>query len=244
MPVHDWTRVDAGIFHHFHQNWVPQIAIALNAGGLPSDYYALVEQVSTGREPDMLTLRGPARQLPEAPDGNGGLMLDDAPPRVQFRSKAKDSYAAKASTVVVRHASGDEVVAILEVVSSGNKSSRIAITQFVEKAVNMLRAGIHVLEVDLYPPTRRDPQGIHQAIWNEFLAEPFELPDGKNLTLASYAAGDLPESFVEPVAVGQRLPDMPLFLSSRVYVSVPLETTYQAAWQALPARWRDVLEGA
>ena len=22
MPIHDWTRVDAGIFHHFHQRWI------------------------------------------------------------------------------------------------------------------------------------------------------------------------------------------------------------------------------
>jgi hypothetical protein len=21
MPVHDWTRVDAGLFHAFHQSW-------------------------------------------------------------------------------------------------------------------------------------------------------------------------------------------------------------------------------
>jgi hypothetical protein len=26
MPIHDWTRVDAGIFHDFHQSWVPEIA--------------------------------------------------------------------------------------------------------------------------------------------------------------------------------------------------------------------------
>jgi hypothetical protein len=25
MPIHDWTRVDAGIFHHFHQQWIVAI---------------------------------------------------------------------------------------------------------------------------------------------------------------------------------------------------------------------------
>jgi hypothetical protein len=30
MPIHDWTRVDAGIFHHFHQSWIPEISRALN----------------------------------------------------------------------------------------------------------------------------------------------------------------------------------------------------------------------
>ena len=40
MPIHDWTRVDAGIFHHFHVTWIPEIARALNAGLLPDGYYA------------------------------------------------------------------------------------------------------------------------------------------------------------------------------------------------------------
>ena len=22
MPIHDWTRVDAGLFHAFHQGWI------------------------------------------------------------------------------------------------------------------------------------------------------------------------------------------------------------------------------
>jgi hypothetical protein len=35
MPIHDWTRVSAGIFHHFHQKWVGTIADALNEGLLP-----------------------------------------------------------------------------------------------------------------------------------------------------------------------------------------------------------------
>jgi hypothetical protein len=36
MPVHDWARVDAGIFHHFHVAWIDEIARALNRGLLPA----------------------------------------------------------------------------------------------------------------------------------------------------------------------------------------------------------------
>jgi hypothetical protein len=46
MPIHDWTRVDAGIFHDFHQAWMTQLRNALNGGELPPDYYALMERVS------------------------------------------------------------------------------------------------------------------------------------------------------------------------------------------------------
>lgn len=41
MPVHDWTRVEAGIFHDFHTVWIGQIRNALNEGLLPAGYYAL-----------------------------------------------------------------------------------------------------------------------------------------------------------------------------------------------------------
>jgi hypothetical protein len=34
---------------------------------------------------------------------------------------------------------------------------------------------------------------------------------------------------------------MPLFLTPDFYVPVPLEQTYQSAWEAMPAFWRDVL---
>ena len=56
MPIHDWTRVGAGIFHHFHHEWISAISRALNAGLLPPDYYALAEQVAGGRGPDVLAL--------------------------------------------------------------------------------------------------------------------------------------------------------------------------------------------
>jgi hypothetical protein len=37
MSVHDWTRVDADLFHDFHQGWTVALRNALNAGGLPPD---------------------------------------------------------------------------------------------------------------------------------------------------------------------------------------------------------------
>ncbi len=32
MPLHDWTRVSAGIYHDFHQDWTIEIRRALNGG--------------------------------------------------------------------------------------------------------------------------------------------------------------------------------------------------------------------
>jgi hypothetical protein len=39
MPVHDWTRVDVGVFHDFHSSWIAHVKAALNGGLLPAGYY-------------------------------------------------------------------------------------------------------------------------------------------------------------------------------------------------------------
>jgi hypothetical protein len=247
MPIHDWTRVNAGTFHHFHVSWITEIARALNAGLLPPDYYAMAEQLAGGIGPDVLTLQAPRPEAngaaAEDPPG-GGIAVATAPPRTRFvLRKEEDKYAEKSRSIVIHHSSGDQVVALIEILSPGKKSSRHGVRSFLEKAYTALRAGYHLLLVDLFPPGPRDPQGIHGALWTEYFEEGFTLPPDKPLTLAAYAAGEVKTAYVEPVAVGDSLPDMPLFLTPEVYVPVPLETTYQASWQAVPRRWRRELEG-
>jgi hypothetical protein len=60
--------------------------------------------------------------------------------------------------------------------------------------------------------------------------------------LAAYSAGPCKRAYVEPTAVGRALIDMPLFLEPEIYVNVPLEATYQAAYRGVPRRWQRVLE--
>src|SRR5262249_3698709 len=105
---------------------------------------------------------------------------------------------------------------------------------FARKAVDFLLAGVSLLIVDVFPPSKRDPQGVHKLIWDRIHDEPFELPAGKQLTLAAYAAGPPIAAYVEPVAVGDAMPDMPIFLSSGSYVPCPLESTYQKSWSVFP----------
>ena len=105
-------------------------------------------------------------------------------------------------------------------------------------------AGIHLLLVDLFPPPLLAPRGIHCALWREDCGTDYALPADKPLTCVAYVGGAGSEAFIDPVAVGDALPDMPLFLTPEVYVSVPLEKTYQSAWGAMPAFWRDVLTTA
>lgn len=54
MPIHDWTRVDAGTFHDFHQGWTIEIRNRLNGGILPDGYFAMADQRVGGPEPDVV----------------------------------------------------------------------------------------------------------------------------------------------------------------------------------------------
>lgn len=239
MPIHDWTRVRANRFHDFHQGWTIALCNALNSGQLPSGFFAIIEPKATIPEPDVIALE---LNAPLAPPPPAGLSIAAVPPKTRFVTRTDAAnYARKANRITVRHPDGD-VVAIIEIVSPGNKDSRHAIHAFARKAVAFLQAGVHLLIVDLFPPGPRDPQGIHKVIWDRLHEEPFELPPDKPLTTAAYAAGMETVAYIEPLAVGDPLPDMPIFLTENHYVPCPLESTYQTAWSQFPAPLKPPLE--
>src|SRR5206468_11329235 len=132
-----------------------------------------------------------------------GMALAVAPPRTRIRMRSEaNRYAAKAKAVTIRHVSNHQVVAKVEIVSPGNKNNQNGLNAFVQKAREALAAGIHLLLVDLFPPSSRDPQGIHRAVWGEDCGEDYGLPADKTLTCVSYVGRSSAEAFVEPVAIG------------------------------------------
>ena len=152
MPVHDWTRVGAGAFHDFHQVWTVEIRNRLNRGLLPAGYYAMAEQYAKGRVPDVITLEaqpGTERHAIE----RGGVALAEAPPQARFMTSAEvDAYADRANSIAIRHEFGN-VVAMIEIVSPGNKRSQYGLRAFIEKSYSLLQSGINLLVVDIFPPT-------------------------------------------------------------------------------------------
>jgi hypothetical protein len=245
MPIHDWTRVNAGTWHAFHLSWIAEIQLALNEGRLPPSYYAQAEQIAGPMGPDVLTLQTPElpSEFDEGAPAGGGLAVATAPPRTWLVEEAEmNEYVLKRRTLVIRHVSGDRIVALIELVSPGNKAARFALQSFVDKAVEALYRGYHLLIIDLFPPGPRDPQGIHGAVWAELSTRPFALPPDRPLTLAAYSAGQVKRAYVEPTAVGLELAEMPLFLEPDIYINAPLEATYLAAYRGVPKRWKQVLE--
>jgi hypothetical protein len=256
MPLHDWTRVAAGIYHDFHNAWITELRNCLNDGRLPPDLYALGEQRCGDISPDVLALRAVDSDDDEpvsaggvfVPDPNSGtspVALAEAPPEVTLTQDAPEDvffHLAKQRSIVIRHVSGDRIVALIEIVSPANKHSRQSLDDFTDKVVAALQDGIHVLVIDPFPPGRFDTDGIHGAIWNCLMAGTYELPPDRPQTLVAYACRQTVRAFVEPLATGAPLIDMPLFLTPDTYVPVPLEETYLRAWSGVPLRWRRVIE--
>ncbi len=241
MPIHDWSRIPSGIFHHFHQDWSIEIARTLNRGNLPKGLSAMVEQRAGTKEGDVLTVesRRP-RSKPDLDEG-GGLLTLDPPATSIVRKTTKEIYADRSNRIVLKHHLG-RIVAVIEILSPGNKDSRAALRDFVDKTIDFMRWGVHLLLIDLFPPSPRDPLGIHKVIWDEIHDEDFRFPPGKDRVLVSYEMGNVRGAYVEPIAVGDTLPAMPLFLVQGKHILIPLEPAYMSTWEASPGEMRIAVE--
>jgi hypothetical protein len=139
---------------------------------LPDGYYALGEQRAGYLSPDVLTLHaetGPSRRRSALePDDTRMIAVAEQPPRVSLALEVSTDaafYIAKRRTLVIYHATGDRIVALIEILSPGNKHSQHTIDDYLDKVMAALRAGYHVLVIDLFPPGRYDSSGIHGVIW-------------------------------------------------------------------------------
>ncbi|MCE9534658.1 MAG: DUF4058 family protein [Planctomycetes bacterium] len=245
MPIHNWSRLEAALFRDFYSSWYVSFSERLNEGLLPKEYYALIEQAAGDIMTDILTLHSPSMNgfIGELPEAGESIAVATMPPKVGRKLTLPRDYQNPADKqLVIRHVTDDRVVAIIEIVSHGNKSSEDEIQRFMVKSAETIRLGIHLLVIDLHPPTARDPQGIHGAISGQMGDHSYEAPPGKPLTLVSYVAMPIGTAYVEAVAVGDSMPPMPLFLDEGHYVNVPLEETYAAAYRSFPRRWKPDLE--
>ncbi len=242
MPVHDWTRVDTGAFHDFHNVWIALLRIALNSGLLPPGFYAMSEQHGGKYIADVLTLHEPAATGPPARVLSGGASVAEAPPKVRRQLSLSPAARSRRKTLTIRHVSGHRIVALLEIVSPANKDRKDHVAELVDKMEDAVSHGIHLLVIDLFPPGKHDPLGLHGAFWQRMGDEPEGPPADEPLTLASYVADTPLRAYLEYISVGSAVPNMPLFLDPEFYVNPPLAETYQTAWQSTPEPWRKVLE--
>jgi Protein of unknown function (DUF4058) len=246
MTIHDWTRVSAGTFHDFHTRWLTHLTEALNEGVLPEGYYAQAEQRAGVTLPDVLTLHAgesPGEWTTGNANGLAALAIAESPPEVEITMEMDDEqvYRLKEKALVIRHSSGHRVVALVEIVSPSNKDRQKHVSDFVDKVWSAVQQEIHFVLIDLLPPGRHDPVGMHGRVWYDIGGSPYQPPEGKPLTLASYNAREMfPKAYVQPLAVGDELIPMPLFLDRDWYL--PLRETYDMAYRGVARNWKKTLE--
>lgn len=237
MPIHDWTRIHPGMFHAFHVQWLTAISNALNEGILPPDHFAVPEHVAAKYQPDVLTLRH--RNVTP----HGRTAAATAPvSRLTERAKPRTRLKPPRRHIAIKHVSGNETVAVVELVSPGNKKERAEFDAFLTKSIDLIRQRIHLVIADLFPPTRRDPHGIHAVVWRELTGKRSAPPADKPLTFVGYEADVPVTAYIEPAAVGDPVPDVPLFLAPGRYVICPLAAAYDTAWRHFPEPWKPLVE--
>jgi hypothetical protein len=240
MPIHDWSQVRSGKFHHFHNSWIYKLSDRLNAGILPPGFYAAGEQIVGEIEPDLVALE--QRQTGGPPpwhNASNVVAVAEHPPSVSITIEAEDAILLrKSDRVTIRAMDNDRLVALIEIVSGGNKRSHHEMDRLLRKVASALDQGCHLLIIDLFPPGSFDRCGLHVAIWEYLFSQTPQYSVERPLAVSSYRALPTPMAYVEPLCVGMELPGMPLFLDAGWYVQVPLEETYQQAWRGFPEPWR------
>ena len=228
MPLldHFHAPIDPRVgWESFHHRWANTIADHLDQT-LPSRFFARVEvhlgsDVATDvTEEELLT--------PPGANGAGGLAIQTyTPPAATVLIPA--TFPDEAAVEVRSTDPGARLLAVVELVSPGNKKSPDARRAFVTKAAAYLQYGIGVVIVD--PVTERLANLHNELARSLAQAESFAMAGDPPIYAAGYRptrTGAVPEieAWLYPLAIGAPLPVVPLYLRDHGCIPLDLEATY------------------
>jgi hypothetical protein len=214
-----------------HGGWAACIVADLNRK-LPPNFTAIDRQrFGAELEIDVATFER-AFDGDRASGGSGGTALLEAPsyaPPVVRRSIAAGFPDIVEIRVFLRDG-GSRLVGAIEIVSPGNKDRPTERQAFVAKCLSYLKDGVSLIIVDVVTTRRAN---LHDELM-KMLDESGESDDlaGVPLYVSAYRPvvrseqGEI-DLWVERLAVGLKLPIMPLRLTGDLFVPVDLESTYQ-----------------
>jgi hypothetical protein len=227
-PLHGWES--------FHARWAVALADAFNLL-LPRRYLAEV-QIHIGRqvEADVAEFELPSPIIAEHENGSAGGVA------VEVQTWAPPIAAQTVNLVfpddieveVFDLRDGKRLVAVIELISPGNKDRDDARRAFAAKCVAYLQRGIGLIVVDIV--TIRGGNLHHEVLDLLGQAEGSVLPADTELYAVAYrpahrAGKNQLDLWPAPLALGQPLPLLPLALRGAFFVPVDLEGTYSEARQ-------------
>jgi hypothetical protein len=211
------------------------MARLLNQGVLPPGYYAVPLANPDGPvEIDVAALRESG-----GPEPAGGAAAQTWSPPEPGLAVAVELSAVEAVEVQVFADDGDpRLAAAVELLSPRNKDRPQARQAFAVKCVGYLQQGSSVVVVDTVTTRRADP---HAAILSLLGVEAgAAIPAG--LSAVSYRAVGRDEETQQlmlwpaPLALGQPLPTLPLWIAADFSVPLDLDASYQATCTDLRIR--------
>lgn len=217
----------------FHAAWAAAIARLLNAGVLPSGYYAVPLVDRDGPvEVDVATLHDAGEFSVAA--GEPEPWTAPAP----AVAVAVDLPGQDAVEVQVFADDGDpRLTAAIELVSPRNKDRPVARQAFAVKCVGYLQQGSSVVVVDTVTTRRAD---LHAGIL-ALLQTDNAILAAEPLSAVAYRVvgrdeGGQLQLWPTALAVGAALPTLPLWIDADRAVPLDLEASYQAACTDLRVR--------
>jgi hypothetical protein len=228
-PLHGPRRWEG-----FHHAWATVIAQQLNQEILPPEYFAEPE-ISLGPELEIDVATLESTRADHA--GTASATMVWSPPRPRIAVKVDfarlDSYEIR----VYQDLGGAELRAAIELVSPANKDRAGSRRTFAAKCAGYLKHGIAVVVVDIVTSRAAnlheelfDTLGVksRRAAWRSstgFYAVAYRAVTTRKAPRV--------EAWPEPLALGEALPVMPLWLSLDLCVPVRLEESYLATCRSL-----------
>lgn len=222
FPLHPWES--------FHGAWADALMAQLNQR-LPARYFATFHtHLGTQVEADVAEFEQTSAAVADANGARGGTAVAAwAPPRAALVLDAL--FPDDIEVQVLDTRDGAVLVAVVELVSPGNKDRPQARRAFAAKCAAYLQRGIGLVVADIV--TNRQANLHHELL--DLLRQAGAVLSAES---ALHAAAYRPvrreersqiEVWPEPLAVGQNLPVLPLWLRGAGCVPLDLEAAYMQA---------------
>lgn len=236
MPLLDHFRPptsDDAPWESFNTLWVAALVRWLNSH-LPGHQYRAFAQVHLG--PHVEADVAEFELAPAGDGGNGVATIGTAAPPAVVTIPA--IFPDDVEVRITETRNTQRLVAVIELVSPGNKEEPGERRSFAAKCLSYLRRGVGLVVIDVVTERRAN---LHDELMRLMdLVSPPGLP----LDTPTYVVGYRPVRRGErneidlwpfPLQVGDRLPAVPLGLRGGATVLLDLETTYQDAcdWSRL-----------
>jgi hypothetical protein len=230
MPLRDHFRPPLSArrhWHAFHNSWATYLSSDLNAR-LPEGYFA-EGNVQFGIEIDVAAFEEGGRQAGGIPPGGNGAdaVPGWGPPAPAF-TVPLTLLSETVEVLIYASEGGPSLVGAVELVSPANKDRPASRDALVSQCQAYVQQGVGLVLVDVV--TERTAN-LHAELLARLASGGVTPPDA-DLYAAAYRPterGGQPSLDVwqEPLAVGQPLPTLPLWLRGGLCLPVELEATYE-----------------